>query len=46
MIVSPRILEIKGLKFVNIKGYLNTIGGLTSENKFYVWGKGIENILS
>ena len=30
MIVVPRILDLGGLKFVNVKGFLNTIGGLTS----------------
>ena len=45
MIVIPRTLDMGGLKFVNIKGFLNMIGGLTSDNKFYLWGKGIENII-
>jgi|LakMenEpi03Aug12_release.lakeMendotaPanAssembly.Ray.scaffolds.fasta_scaffold5463824_1 hypothetical protein len=45
MIVVPRILDMGGLKFVNIKGFVNAMGGLTSDNKFYLWGTGIENII-
>ena len=45
-ILSPQILDYKGLKFVDIKGFENWFGGLTSTNELYVWGKDIDEILS
>ena len=43
IILTPRILWMNELRFVDIKGYLNIFGGLTSKNQLCVWGKDLSS---
>jgi hypothetical protein len=38
-------MQLKKLKFLDIKGLDNTIAGLTSNNDLYVWGRDIGKIV-
>ncbi len=43
-ILTPRELDIKGFKFIDIKGSGDYFGGLTSTNQLCLWGKGLTQL--